>query len=116
MSAGFSLTRELYFQIRDRAMRFAQTQKWQTNFVVLRIGPANDEEIQRFGTSGSNFYCAALIRMELTAERRAWLLSQMYPLNDPAEYERFLAQPMDLRVVCTPTDVLDADWPSIDFD
>lgn len=116
MSSGFPLSRELYFRVRDRALRFAQTQKWQTNFVVLRIGQAKEEEIQRFGTPGSSIYCEVLIRMELTEERKAWLRSQMHPINDPADYERFLAAPMDLRIVCTPTDVLAAVWEHIDFD
>jgi hypothetical protein len=98
--------------ILDRALRFATTFAW-INPVVQSSDPASSDEILRYGTVGHTEYWDFKIRLEWSAERRAAML-ETSPEIERSEIERFIDAGINLRIVCSATDILYHEFPDID--
>tara|TARA_R110002049_G_C8692427_1_gene522118 strand:+ start:49 stop:369 length:321 start_codon:yes stop_codon:yes gene_type:complete len=98
--------------ILDRALKFAMTFAW-VNPVVRSSAPASSGDVSRYGTLGHTEYWDFKIILEWPAERRASMLETSLDV-ERRELERFIDAGVNLRIVCSATDIVYHEFPDID--
>lgn len=106
---SFPLSAELYFRVRERALAFARSHDSNSTAEVLKVSPASNEEIKKFGTPGTVVYAQVVVRMQPTAVAVKAAMEEA--LSKPDAYgvedlQRFLESPLDLRIVCSAANVI----------
>lgn len=105
----FPLPVELYFRVRNRAIAFARLHGPDSNLEVLKVSPASNDEITKFGTLGSALYAQVVVRMQPTADAVKAAVDQALlnqTAEEVAELRRFYESPLDLRIVCSAVNVI----------
>lgn len=109
MAIAGAFSSATYFALRKRAIDFAQWRYPNLLCSVLRLRPAEADDVALLGTPGSNCYAEVDLRQEYTApfvEARLQDADSL-PSQYIEELEQFLVGGhFHLRIVCTPTDVL----------
>lgn len=100
--------------ITRRALAFARTFKW-VNARVTSCRPADVECVARFGTPESAEYGEVRMLMYWSDGDKRRILAECKP-EESADARAFLDSPMELRVVCSATDVIYHEFPRTDLD
>ena len=100
--------------IRQRALRFAESVDWH-NAVIVEECDADPDVVQLRGSGDPALYRKFRIELDMRPERRAHYV-KLAERDNPDEMDAFLSGTWVLDVTCSATDIIEADWPNIDFD
>jgi hypothetical protein len=100
--------------ISRRAMAFARTFKW-VNPRITAGGPAPAEIVDLYGTAGSTDYGQVDVEMKWSEAEKSRILANVSG-DDRTDAESFVQGPIELRVVCSASDVIHHEFPRMDLD
>ncbi|WP_425617233.1 hypothetical protein NA78x_000906 [Anatilimnocola sp. NA78] len=105
-----------YQGVAQRAIEFAKREQKYDITEIVQVTPAHDDDVERFGTAGSDRYGEVLFRLEYAEAYKETMLAHeaRQRVKSLPDALQFLNLPSYLRVVCSATNLLHHDWLKID--